>query len=104
MLVYLAKLGDQVIAQAQDGDVIHIEGNVYFPPSAVREGAVRHSPTPYTCPWKGECQYLSVHDDGTWLTDRAWTYPQPYASAIERVGRDFAGYVAFWKDVRVTQA
>ena len=37
------------------------------------------------------------------LQDRAWSYPYPYDGAAERVGKDFADYVAFWKDVRVTE-
>jgi len=101
--MFQAKLGEQVIAQADEADVIHIEGNVYFPPSAVAEGVLRDSPTPYTCPWKGECQYYSVRAGDDWLTDRAWAYPEPYPTAIDKVGRDFSGYVAFWKDVQVSQ-
>ena len=62
--MYQAKLADQVIAEASEADVIHIEGNVYFPPSAVVEGVLRESPTPYTCPWKGECQYFTVTAEG----------------------------------------
>jgi uncharacterized protein (DUF427 family) len=92
-----AVLNGSVIAEADEGDLISIEGNWYFPPSAVREGALAESATPYTCPWKGECQYYDV--DG--LKDRAWSYPTPYPTAIERVGKDFSGYVAFWKEVEV---
>ncbi|MCS0498610.1 DUF427 domain-containing protein [Protaetiibacter mangrovi] len=99
--MFEAKLGDQVIARAHADDVIHIEGNVYFPPSAVVDGVLRDSPTPYTCPWKGACQYFSVRDGEDWLTDRAWSYPEILPTAVDRVGRDFAGYVAFWKDVQV---
>ena len=102
--MFQAKLGDQVVAEADEADVIHIEGNVYFPPSAVAADVLRDSPTPYTCPWKGECQYFTVQGGDGWLTDRAWAYPTPYPSAIDRVGRDFSGYVAFWKDVQVSQA
>ena len=99
--MFQAILGDQVIAEAGEDDVIHIEGNVYFPPSSVVDGVLRDSATPYTCPWKGECQYFSVRNGEQWLTDRAWSYPHPYPSAFDRVGRDFSGFVAFWKDVRV---
>jgi uncharacterized protein (DUF427 family) len=102
--MFHAKLGDQVIAEADEADVIHIEGNVYFPPSTVADGVLRDSPTPYTCPWKGECQYFSVRSGDDWLTDRAWAYPEPYPTAIDKVGRDFSGYVAFWKDVQVSQS
>lgn len=99
-----ALLGDTVIAEADESEVILIEGNVYFPPASVNTALLSESPTPYTCPWKGECQYYNVAagTDGDWLQDRAWSYPNPYPSAFDRVGADFSGYVAFWKDVRVS--
>jgi uncharacterized protein (DUF427 family) len=96
-----AVVGETVIAEAPVEDLIQIEGNWYFPPSAVREGVLSESPTPYTCPWKGECQYFTVTIDGAPLQDRAWSYPTPYPTAIERVGKDFSNYVAFWKEVSV---
>lgn len=96
-----ATLNDTVIAEADESDLIHIEGNWYFPPSSVNFELLKESPTPYTCPWKGECQYYTVVADGTELPDRAWTYPNPYPSGIERVGKDFSDYVAFWKEVTV---
>ena len=92
-----ALLGDVVIAEAPKEDLISIEGNWYFPPSSVNSEHLENSPTPYTCPWKGACQYFSV--DG--LQDRAWSYPTPYPTAFDRVGKDFSNYVAFWKEVKV---
>jgi uncharacterized protein (DUF427 family) len=97
-----ATLNGTVIAEAPDDEIIHIEGNSYFPPSSVKEGFLTTSPTPYTCPWKGECQYFTVTVDGQALPDRAWSYPHPYESGIERVGKDFSDYVAFWKEVQVS--
>lgn len=97
-----ATLNGTVIAEAPEEDVIRIEGNVYFPPSSVRLDLLTTSPTPYTCPWKGECQYFTVTVDDQPYTDRAFSYPEPYASGIERVGKDFSNYVVFWKDVQVT--
>lgn len=96
-----ALLGDRVIAQAPREELISIEGNWYFPPSGVDFSLLAESPTPYTCPWKGECQYYSVLARETVLDDRAWSYPTPYPSAFDRVGRDFSGYVAFGKDIEV---
>lgn len=96
-----AVLHDVVLADAPDSDLISIEGNWYFPPSSVQWDLLSESPTPYTCPWKGDCQYYSTVVDGETLTDRAWAYPEPYPTAIERVGTDFSGYVAFWKEVQV---
>jgi uncharacterized protein (DUF427 family) len=94
-----AVLNGEVIAEAPNDALISIEGNWYFPRDAVRDGVLVESDTPYTCPWKGECQYYTVEG----LQDRAWAYPTPFPSAIERVGKDFSGYVAFWKDVAVVE-
>jgi uncharacterized protein (DUF427 family) len=97
-----AVLGGTVIAEAPKEDLIAIEGNWYFPPSSVNAELLEKSPTPYTCPWKGECQYFNVKDGDATLQDRAWSYPQPYPTAFDRVGKDFSNYVAFWKEVQVT--
>lgn len=98
-----AVLGDVVIAEAPKEDLLSIEGNWYFPPSSVKSEYLEKSPTPYTCPWKGECQYFSVKSDSGSLQDRAWSYPTPYPTAFDRVGKDFSNYVAFWKEVQVTE-
>lgn len=97
-----AHLNGTVIAEADEADLVKIEGNWYFPPASVKREFLQESPTPYTCPWKGKCQYYSVVSGDDVLADRAWAYPTPYPTAIERVGRDFSGYVAFWKEVEVT--
>ncbi len=96
-----ARLGGITIAEADEADLVRIEGNWYFPPQAVGAGLLLNSDTPYTCPWKGECQYYSVRIGDEVLEDRAWAYPTPYPSAIEKVGKDFSGYVAFAPDVEV---
>ncbi|MEN9620242.1 MAG: hypothetical protein RL499_435 [Actinomycetota bacterium] len=98
-----AHVNGTVIAEAPESELIKIEGNWYFPPSSIVEGMLTTSPTPYTCPWKGECQYFTVTIDGQNLPDRAWSYPTPYPSGIERVGKDFSNYVAFWKEVSVSE-
>ncbi len=98
-----AVLDGTVIAEAPKEDLVAIEGNWYFPPSSVRSEFLEQSPTPYTCAWKGECQYFTVAVDGRRLQDRAWSYPQPYASSFDRVGTDYSNYVAFWKEVSVTE-
>jgi uncharacterized protein (DUF427 family) len=97
-----AVLGGTVIAEAPKEALIAIEGNWYFPPESVNADYLEKSPTPYTCPWKGECQYFNVTDGDATLQDRAWSYPAPYPTAFDRVGKDFSNYVAFWKEVQVT--
>jgi len=95
---------DQVIAEADKDQLIYIEQNWYFPPSSVKFDFLRKSDTPYTCPWKGECQYYDVGQDGSgWSKDGAWSYPTPKLSAFDIVHKDFSGYVAFWRDVRVDE-
>jgi len=96
---------DKVVAEADKKDLIYIEGNWYFPPTSVKKEFLRESETPYTCPWKGVCQYYDVGAGNDWSKDNAWNYPTPKPSAIEIVknssGKDFSGYFAFWKDVSV---
>ena len=94
---------DQVIAEADRADLIYIEQNWYFPPASIKENYLRKSDTPYTCPWKGECQYFDVGEGDNWGKDAAWSYPEPKPSAIETVKKDFSNYVAFWRDVTVTE-
>jgi uncharacterized protein (DUF427 family) len=98
-----AMLGDVVIADSPKEDLISIEGNWYFPPSSVNRELLVESPTPYHCPWKGDCQYFSVRSGDTLLQDRAFSYPDPIPTAFDRVGKDFSNYVAFWKEVRVVE-
>ncbi|HET6924459.1 MAG TPA: DUF427 domain-containing protein [Candidatus Saccharimonadales bacterium] len=93
----------QVIADAAKEDLIYIEGNWYFPPSSVKQEFLRKSDTPYTCPWKGVCQYFDVVKGAQASKDAAFSYPEPLPSAIERVHKDFSGYVAFWRDVKVQE-
>lgn len=93
----------RVVAEAPKEELIYIEGNWYFPPKAVAQELLRKSDTPYTCPWKGVCQYFDVGEADDWSRDVAWSYPTPKASAIQTVKKDFSNYVAFWRDVVVEE-
>lgn len=94
---------DQVIAEANKAELIYIEGNWYFPPASVKREFLQESSTPYTCPWKGVCKYWNVGQGDNWSQDNAFAYPEPMQSGIDRVGKDFSGYFAFWKDVTVSE-
>ncbi len=98
-----AEYNGTTIAEADKADLIFIEGNWYFPPSSVKSEYYKKSDTPYTCPWKGVCQYYTVTVDGTEAKDAAWTYPEPLSTAIDRVKKDFSGYYAFWNGVEVIE-
>lgn len=90
-----ALINGLVIAQAPAAEVVEIEGNTYFPPTSLVDGALKDSPTPYTCPWKGAAQYHDLVVAGNVIKDGAWSYPALRKTAVLRVGRDFSGFVAF---------
>lgn len=94
---------DVIIAEAAKEDLIYIEGNWYFPPTSVHMEYLLISATPYTCPWKGVCQYFDITIEGVSAKDVAWTYPDPLPTALDRVKKDFSSYVAFWREVRVEE-
>lgn len=86
---------DTVIAES-DATIV-IENNHYFPADSVNREFFTDSATTSVCSWKGEAKYYSVVVDGTTNTDAAWYYPAPKDAA-----KEIAGYVAFWKGVKVT--
>jgi uncharacterized protein (DUF427 family) len=92
-----AIIDDAIVADASDSDLISIEGNYYFPPSSISPGVLSNSSTPYHCPWKGHAQYHDLAVHGAMHHDAAWSYPDPYATSFERVGKDYSGYIAFDK-------
>jgi uncharacterized protein (DUF427 family) len=87
----------EVIAQSED--TVVVEGNHYFPESALRRELVRDSDTHTVCPWKGTASYYSLEVDGARNIDAVWFYPDPKPAASMVAGR-----VAFWKGVVVTDS
>ncbi len=89
-----AWLGDRMLAHSED--VVIVEGNAYFPASAIQPGLLVPTSTRSVCPWKGVAGYFSVTVDGVEHPDAAWTYRRPSPLA-----RRVKGRVAFWGDVEV---
>ena len=81
---------------AESDDTVVVEGNHYFPESAVNKQYFQPSDTHTFCPWKGEASYYSVVVDGKTNKDAAWYYPEPKPAAAEIDGR-----VAFWRGIKV---
>jgi uncharacterized protein (DUF427 family) len=81
---------------AQSDDTVVVEGNHYFPMSALNREYVTFSNHKTSCPWKGQASYYSLMVEGEMLADAAWYYadPKPEAETIK-------DRVAFWKDVKV---
>lgn len=73
-----------------------VEGNVYFPPEALRREHFRESATRTVCPRKGVASYYTIEVDGETNRDAAWYYPDPGAAAA-----GIRGHVAFWRGVKV---
>ena len=90
----------QVIAETDD--TIEIEGNQYFPPTSVIQDSLEKTDYTTTCIWKGEAHYYDVVVDGKRNSNAAWYYPAPKEGSIDRVGKDFTNYVAFWNGVTVS--
>jgi uncharacterized protein (DUF427 family) len=85
-----------VLADAPDEAVELVEGNVYFPVSAVKMEYLQPSDTHTQCGWKGTASYYHVVVDGQTVRDAAWYYPDPSEQA-----RMVANRIAFWRGVQV---
>ena len=82
---------------AQSDDTVVVEGNHYFPQSALDRSYFTESSRQTTCPWKGVASYYDVVVDGQTNAGAAWFYPTPKPAAAEIAGR-----VAFWRGVVVS--
>ena len=84
----------KVVAESDRFEVV--EGNVYFPPDALKREYFSDSDHTSVCPWKGTAGYYNVTVDGKTNPDAAWIYrdPKPAAANIK-------DHVAFWHGVEV---
>lgn len=83
-----------VIAESED--TVLVEGNHYFPESALKREFTTFSNHKSSCAWKGQASYYSLIVNGELNTDAVWYYPEPKPEAEMVRGR-----VAFWKGVKV---
>ncbi len=82
---------------AESDDIVTVEGNAYFPASALDRSVVKESALTSVCGWKGTAKYYSLEVDGKQNKDAVWFYPEPKKGAEQVAGR-----VAFWKGVAVS--
>jgi len=83
---------------AQSDDTVIVEGNHYFPLSAVNTSFFKRSDKTSFCPWKGTANYYTLNVSDSENTDAAWYYETPKDAA-----KQIAGRVAFWRGVQVTE-
>lgn len=81
---------------AESEDIVTVEGNAYFPESALDRARIVPSAHTSVCPWKGTARYYSLTVDGKTNENAVWYYPEPKPAAAQIAGR-----VAFWKGVQV---
>jgi uncharacterized protein (DUF427 family) len=81
---------------AESDETVVVEGNHYFPASALNMAHFKPSPHTTVCGWKGTASYYHVEAGGKTNENAAWYYPTPKDAA-----RQIAGRVAFWKGVQV---
>ena len=84
------------VTLAESADTVVVEGNHYFPASALNRDYVRESDTHTVCPWKGTASYYTVEIAGERNEDAVWYYAEPKPEAEMVRNR-----VAFWKGVEV---
>ncbi len=82
---------------AQGDDTVLVEGNHYFPKSALDMDCFRPSDHQTVCPWKGTASYFHIEVDGKRNENAAWYYAAPKSAAANIRDR-----VAFWKGVTVS--
>ncbi|HYG65742.1 MAG TPA: DUF427 domain-containing protein [Thermoanaerobaculia bacterium] len=84
----------QVIAETDKHELV--EGNVYFPPEAIRREFFQPSTTTTVCGWKGTANYYNVVVNGQENKDAAWYYADPKPAAA-----NIKDHIAFWRGVTV---
>ena len=83
-----------VLAESAATEVV--EGNHYFPPSAIHREHFRESQTHTVCSWKGTASYYDVVVGDEVNKDAAWYYPAPKDAA-----KNLTDFVAFWRGVKI---
>ena len=82
---------------AESDDTVVVEGNHYFPESALKREFISFSNHKTSCAWKGQASYFSLKVNGEVNADAVWYYADPKPEAANIKGR-----IAFWKGVTVS--
>ncbi len=81
---------------AESDETVLVEGNHYFPLSALSTKYVEASAHRTQCHWKGTAHYYTLRVNGAENRDAVWYYPSPKGGAEQVKDR-----VAFWKGVEI---
>jgi len=83
---------------AESAEFETVEGNVYFPPEAIKKEYFKPSEHTSVCGWKGTASYYTLSVDGSENPNAAWYYPAPKPAAA-----NIKDHVAFWKGVTISK-
>lgn len=83
---------------AESNNTVEVEGNHYFPLSAIKPAFFSDSAHTTTCGWKGLANYFNIEVDGKTNPNAAWIYKTPSDAASQ-----IKNHVAFWKGIVVSQ-
>ncbi|MCC6601833.1 MAG: DUF427 domain-containing protein [Anaerolineae bacterium] len=84
------------VVLAESNQTVVVEGNHYFPASAINREYFKESSHHTTCHWKGVASYYTLEVNGQKNENAAWYYPTPSAKASQ-----IKDHVAFWRGVQV---
>lgn len=87
---------DTVIAESDD--TVVVDGDHYFPQSALKREFTSFSNHRRMCSEKGQAHYLSLMVNGEFKPDAVWFYPEPRPSAEALADR-----VAFARGVQIVE-
>ncbi|MDH3702998.1 MAG: DUF427 domain-containing protein [Alphaproteobacteria bacterium] len=73
-----------------------VDGNIYFPPEALRREYFLPTDHSTVCGWKGTANYYTVAVRGEQAENAAWTYRMPKEAAA-----NIKDFIAFYPTVTV---
>ena len=77
----MARVTWEGVGLAESDSCVVIEGNYYFPHSAIRPAYFKPCSHTTVCSWKGTAHYYDIEVNGKRNPNAAWHYPAPSAAA-----------------------
>lgn len=68
---------DTIVAQSQSDETVALEGAYYFASADVDQTHLVISERPYTCAYKGVCNWIDLEGPDGVIRDVGWVYRQP---------------------------
>lgn len=93
----------EVLAQADESEVVRVENGIYFPLESVYQRHLVITDRVYSCPYKGVCNWIDLVAPAIRADNIAWVYQAPKAGYERIAGRiGFANTTTAHTRVNVT--